>query len=173
MTVPSGETYRRKVTGLLGSQDPLDVLERTPEAIAESMKSHSAKLMRTRPYPDKWTPTEIIGHLADAECVFGYRLRMVLWEDEPTLPGFDQDLWIAAQRHNDRETLELVEIFRSLRELNLPLWKGLTENDMRRGGVHGRRGRESLGEMLRITAGHDLLHLDQLRRYISAIIDAP
>jgi hypothetical protein len=41
--------------------------------------------------------------------------------------------------------------------------------DLQRTGQHNERGPESLAVMLRMLAGHDLSHLDQIARYIRAV----
>jgi len=41
--------------------------------------------------------------------------------------------------------------------------------DVQRTGQHNERGPESLGVMLRMLAGHDLSHRDQLTQYVQAI----
>ena len=101
--------------------------------------------------------------------MYGYRLRLILCEDDPTILGTSQDSWVAALRHNEREPLELVEIFRTLRQFNLAEWRRTSPEDLKRTGQHNERGLESLGVMLRLLAGHDLSHLDQITRYISAV----
>lgn len=160
--------YRKKLEGLLGSQDPIQVLGQTPDRLARIVAENSVKLMRTRPYPGKWTPNEIIGHLSDTEWVYGFRVRLILCQDKPTILGMDQDLWVAGQKHNDREPKDLVELFRNLRSANLVLWKQLQASDLTRIGKHNERGDESLGQMLRMEAGHDLSHIDQINRYLEA-----
>jgi hypothetical protein len=74
-----------------------------------------------------------------------------------------------ALRHNEREPLELVEIFRTMRVFNLALWRRTSPEDLNRTGQHNERGPESLGMMLRLLAGHDLSHLDQIAHYIRAV----
>ena len=64
------------------------------------------RFLRTRPSEAKWTPNEIIGHLAGGEWAYGYRLRLILCDDNPTILGTNQDSWVAAQRHNEREPSE-------------------------------------------------------------------
>src|SRR6202007_2114209 len=85
--------------------------------------NHSATVLRTRPFEGQWTPNEVIGHLTDSEWVYGYRLRLMLCEDDPTILGTEQHFWFAALRHNEREPSELVEIFRTLRLFNLAVWR--------------------------------------------------
>ncbi len=160
--------YRKKAEALLGSRDPIEVLEQTPEILARLINENPTERMRSRPFADKWTPNEVIGHLVDAEWVFGCRMRLVLCEDQPTILGMDQDLWVSGQRHNERKPTELVETHRNLRRHNLALWKRMTPADLKRTAQHNERGRESLGTMLQMCAGHDLSHIDQITRYLEA-----
>jgi len=162
------EAYRKKMEGLLGDRDPIAVMAQTPDALTKIVQQHSAKTMRTRPFPGKWTPNEVIGHLTDTEWVYGYRVRLILCEDQPTILGMDQNLWVAGQRHNDRDPKELVDMFRALRQYNLFVWRQMGSNELARFGQHNERGAESLGQMLRMEAGHDLSHIDQITRYLDA-----
>ncbi len=163
------QAYREKMFNLLSNRDPLEVLAQTAFTLADIVGKHSATVLRTRPFEGKWTPNEIIGHLTDSEWVYGYRLRLILCENDPTILGTKQDLWVAALRHNEREPSELVEIFRTMRLFNLTLWRRTSPEDLKRTGQHNERGPESLGVMLRLLAGHDLSHLDQITRYIQAV----
>jgi len=167
--VSDPQAYREKMFKLLGDRNPLDVLAQTAPTLADIVRKHAATVLRTRPFEGKWTPNEVIGHLADSEWVYGYRLRLLLCEDNPTILGMNQDLWVAGQRHNEREPSELVEMFRTMRQCNLALWKRMAPADLKRTGQHNERGPESLGVMLRMLAGHDLSHLDQITRYIQAV----
>jgi len=165
----SAQTYRDKLSALIGDRKPLHVLAQTATALAGIVAQHSASLLRARPFEGKWTPNEIIGHLTDSEWVYGYRLRLIFSEDNPAILGTQQDSWVAALRHNEREPFDLVENFRVLRDLNLAVWKRIPSSDLDRTGQHNERGPESLGAMLRLLAGHDLSHLDQIARYIQAL----
>ena len=161
--------YRRRLAELLGDRDPMTVMSETADTLAGIVARHTPALLRTRPFEGKWTPNEVIGHLTDSEWTYGYRLRLILSEDNPPIIGTDQDRWVAAQRFNEREPAELVEMFRSLRRLNLAAWKIVTPGEMMRKGLHNERGEESLAQMFRMLAGHDLAHIDQINRYLEAI----
>ena len=104
----------RKLFNLLAGRDPIEVLGQTAFALADIVARHPAEIMRGRAIQGKWTPNEIIGHLTDSEWVYGYRLRLILCEDEPAILGFRQDAWVASLRHNEREPSALVEIFQTL-----------------------------------------------------------
>jgi hypothetical protein len=88
---------------LLAGQDPIEVLGLTASTLADIVGRHPAEVLRGRAIQGKWTPNEIIGHLTDIEWVYGYRLRLILCEDESAILGFRQDAWVASLRHNERE----------------------------------------------------------------------
>ena len=167
--VTDPEAYRKKLSDLLGSRDPFETMSATAGVFAGIVHKHSIEQMRTRPFEGKWTPNEIIGHLLDGEWVYGYRMRLILGEDNPTIIGMDQDLWVAAQHHNERDPKELIAAFRNIRDENLNFWTKLPAGNLNRAGQHNERGAESLGDILPMLAGHDLWHIDQINRYLETI----
>ena len=168
-SLSSSEAYRQKMFKLLGDGNALEVMGQTASKLDDIVEKNSVSVLRTRPFADKWTPNEVIGHLTDTEWVYGYRFRLILSEDNPTIVGTQQDAWVTALRYNDSDPRELLEIFRALRELNLATWRQTSAADLKRTGQHNERGPESLDTMLRLLAGHDLNHLEQINRYIQAI----
>ena len=168
LEVSAPSIYREKLSDLLAGRDPIEVLGQTASTLADIVARHPAEVLRGRAIQGKWTPNEIIGHLTDSEWVYGYRLRRILCEDEPAILGFRQDTWVASLRHNEREPSELVEIFRTLRAVNLSVWKRMSREDLQRSGQHNERGAESVAVMLQLLAGHDLSHLHQISRYIQS-----
>jgi hypothetical protein len=169
LSVSDPQAYRENLFKLLDDRNPLEVLAQTASTLADIVRRHSATVLRTQPFEGKWTPNEVIGHLTDSEWVYGYRLRLILCESNPTILGTNQELWVAGQRHNEREPSELVEMFRTCRQFNLASWKRMSPADLTRVSQHNERGPESLGVMLPMLAGHDLSHLDQIIRYIQAV----
>jgi hypothetical protein len=169
LEVSAPQTYREKLFNLLAGRDPIEVLGQTASTLADIVARHPVEVLRGRVTRGKWTPIEIIGHLTDIEWVYGYRLRLILCENEPPILGFRQDAWVASLHHNDREPSELVETFRTLRVLNLYVWRRTSPEDLHRSGQHNERGVESLAVMVRLLAGHDLSHLHQISRSIQAL----
>ncbi len=163
--------YLAEIIKTLGGRNPIEVFGQTPDKLRRIITEESVDVLRRRPYPDRWTwtPLEIIGHLLDAEWTIGWRTRAVLCDDEPTLIGMGQDKWAEVQRHNDRDPSELVEDFASLREINLRLWRSIRADQMSRVGHHNERGAESMADIMTLYAGHDLYHLEQIKRYLAAL----
>ena len=59
-------------------------------------------------------------------------------------------------------------MFAMLRSATVRLLSGCSEQDFQRVSVHAERGEESLGHMVRLYAGHDLLHIRQIDRILAS-----
>jgi uncharacterized damage-inducible protein DinB len=158
------QAYVAAVLDLLGDRDPLDVLKATPGALDRIVASTPAEMLRTPEMPGKWSMGQVLAHLADSDLVWGWRLRLVVAQDRPPLTGYDQDAWADRLGYAAAEPPRSVARFRVLREDNLWLIDRCSPADLERVGVHVERGEESLAHHLRLYAGHDLLHLNQLAR---------
>jgi hypothetical protein len=157
------------VLGLLGDRNAFDVLREMPAVLASKLDGLSPDQVGRPEASGKWAVRDVFCHLADSELVWGYRLRMVLAQDRPTLTGYDQDLW-AERLHYDRGDVKTaLERFGVLRRSNLALLDDASEAELNRVGLHAERGEESLRHMIRLYAGHDLLHLRQLDRIREAV----
>ena len=168
LAVSDPDAYRKNLFKLLGEREPLEVMAETASKLERIVREHPAAVLRARAFAGKWSVNEVIGHLVDSEWVYGYRLRLILSEDNAPIVGTQQDQWVSGLRHNQRDPGELVEEFRALRELNLAQWKRTLPAELERAGQHNERGPESLGLLLRMLAGHDLSHLQQIERYVEA-----
>jgi hypothetical protein len=107
--------------------------------------------------------------MLDAEIVSSGRYRFILAQDEPPLPGYDQDRWVDRLRHNDDDAADLVAQFTALRAANLALWQRTPAGERRRVGLHAERGPESYDLTFRLIAGHDRFHLNQARRTLEIL----
>jgi uncharacterized damage-inducible protein DinB len=118
----------------------------------------------TREGPGKWSIGEVIQHLADSELVGATRFRMVMAHDSPPLLAYDQDLWAERLRYSESNVNDALEEFSSIRRSNVRLFERASPTDFDRVGMHSERGEESLRHLLRLYAGHDLVHLRQIER---------
>jgi uncharacterized damage-inducible protein DinB len=156
--------YTEAILDLLGSADPFDVLSTTPDALQSAIDGMSEAELSVPEAADKWSVRHVLRHLADSELVWAWRLRMVMAQDKPLLTGYDQDAWAARLHYANAPADESLEEFRVLRRGNLRLLQSAAPEDLERVGVHVERGEESLARMVRLYAGHDLLHVRQIVR---------
>ena len=168
-SVQQAREYVTAVLDLVGTQDPIAVLRRTPDAVRSAIEGLTESEISQPEQPGKWSIRHVVRHLADCDVVWGFRLRLVLAQDRPTLTGFDQDRW-AERLHYERAPVQnALNEFSVLRRSNLWLIAEASPRDLERVGVHAERGEESVAHMIRLYAGHDLLHLAQLARIRAAV----
>jgi len=174
-TNPAGGTpeqtreYATAVLDLLGEQEPLVVLGRTNQRLDHLIEGLTPEELATPEAPGKWSISAVVQHLADAELVLAYRLRMVLAEDRPPISGYDQDRWSARLQYERADIQQAREQFAVLRHSNVRIVGSASEADLRRVGVHAVRGEQTLHMLMRLWAGHDLLHLRQIDRIGRAV----
>ena len=156
--------YTKAILGLLGDRDPIAVLEKTPGEVTRLVTRLTAEELARPESPGKWSMRQVIRHLADSEVVWGYRLRRVIAEDRPRIEGYDQDRWAVGLHYDQADVIECLAELRALRIGHLRLLRALGPAEKMRVGVHSERGEESVEHMIRMYAGHDTLHLNQLER---------
>lgn len=161
--------YIDAILELLGDRDPMAVLRSTPDALREAVDDTPASLLTVPEADGKWSVADVVHHLADSEIMWSVRLRKALAEDRPPLPGFDQDRWAKALGYGKRDPGPSLEAFLAVRRANTALIEALGEEALGRVGIHRERGEESVGHMMRLYAGHDLLHLRQIQRIRGAV----
>jgi DinB superfamily len=163
------QSYIAALLEILGSRDPWEVLAETPAALRETTAGLTPEQESAPERPGKWSIRQVAQHLADSELVGAFRFRMVLAHDAPELPGYDQDLWADRLGYQDVDVATALEQFSYLRRLNLQLLRRAAPEDMKRVMRHAERGDEPLGQMIKLYAGHDLVHLRQIARIRQAI----
>lgn len=154
--------YTQRILGCLEGMEPMVVQAATANRLAQLIESVSASELRSRPAPGKWSVSEIIAHLADAEIVGGFRLRFILGSPGAPIVAYDQDRWVTSGHYEKRDPQKSLELFRALREANLALVDSLTPEQWTQYGIHSERGQESIEHIVRMFAGHDINHLQQV-----------
>jgi hypothetical protein len=167
--VADAAAYTAAILAALGSRDPLEVLRTTPAAVGQAVAGLPPATLATAEEPGKWSMLHVVQHLADAELVGAFRYRMILAHDRPELQGYDQDRWADALRYGESDLGGALDQLTTLRAANLRVLERTSPAERRRVGVHAERGEESVEHLLRMYAGHDLVHLRQLQRIARAV----
>ena len=164
------ETFEQYIDRILSYAGPKTrahrkILERTPKLLARRVGGASRKHLTQRPKPGKWSPRDILAHLADVEVLWGFRIRLVLGESGVPLIGMDQDVW--AKRYRRVDPRGALATFLALRRANIELIDGLRPADLRRWGRHTQFGRLTIARMVALLAGHDINHSRQIEGILS------
>ncbi|MBI4261209.1 MAG: DinB family protein [Actinobacteria bacterium] len=170
--VATPSAYREMLLSWAGDGDPAEVQEASGGEL-RSLIARAGERLRQAPAPGEWSAVEVLGHIADAELVGAARYRWILAHDRPALAPYEQDDWVERLDHRSAPPDELLDLFEALRRANLALWRRTPEADRARLGIHAERGPESYETTFRMIAGHDRVHLDQLRRTVEAVEAMP
>ena len=160
------QQYTQRLLGYGDGKDPLRLQQAAPGKLAALVKGKTGKQLMQRPAPDKWSVAEILAHLADAELAISWRLRQVLTNNAIPIQAYDQDLWAKTFNYARRDPRQSLANFRSLREANLALLKSVPRKLWENYGVHAERGNESVNHIVKMVAGHDLNHLQQIHKIL-------
>ncbi len=76
--------YVNAVLELVGDRDPLEVLRETPEALRVAIVGLPLDKLRQPEREGKWSIVHVLQHLADADIVWAWRMRLILAQDRPT-----------------------------------------------------------------------------------------
>ena len=79
---------------------------------------------------------EVLGHLADAEIIYGYRLRQMLADTKAVIAPLDQDAWARNLNYLDSPPSELVAFYGLGRHHNLRLLRSLKVSDLSKSASH-------------------------------------
>jgi hypothetical protein len=160
--------YVNALTDLTDGQEPLDMFARAGAGVREAIAGLSEAQLRTPEREGKWSMRDVVRHLADAELVLAFRYRMILAHDRPAIAAYDQDLWVQRLERDD-DTATIAGDLETVRSINLRLLRAQPPEAWQRVGIHSERGEESLALLVRMAAGHDVVHTRQLLRIRAAV----
>jgi hypothetical protein len=143
----------------LGERAAWEVIEETAGRLKFLLERLGPKVEEA-PAPGKWSPRQIVCHLADCEIVFAYRLRQALAQEHHVIQPFDQDQW--ATQYDSCDARTALTVFGAVREWNVRLIHSLTPGHLRKKLTHPERGEMQVSVVVETMAGHDLNHLSQI-----------
>lgn len=120
---------------LVYESNVLDAMEQQAIRFREFMESVPANQLHILHAPYTWTIAEVLGHCNDTERVFSYRAMRIAAGDKTPLPGFDENLQVAAFDYGVCDLNDLVDEWGHLRRSNIHLFSRLTSKQWREIGT--------------------------------------
>ena len=143
---------------LVPETDIIEVLEGQAADVRQRTSAFIPAREQFRYADGKWTVREVLGHVTDAERVFGFRAFCFSRGDENPLPGFDENDYVARSGFDRRNLADLVQEFGQLREANLAVLRRLDDDAWKRMGTASGKP-VSVRALAYIMAGHVRHHL--------------
>ncbi len=148
----------------LDSRPVPEIIASTPATLESLAEAIGPDHIAAPPAPGKWTPAEILCHLADCEVAFGFRLRQTLAENHHVLQPFDQEMWAAT--YHGVTARQALAAFSAMREWNLILIRNTPQSAAQKPVTHPERGAMTFSTIIETMAGHDLNHIAQLQKLV-------
>jgi len=147
---------------LVTEENILDALSSQISEMRQLFASASPAQETHRYAPGKWSVREMLGHIGDAERVFGYRALTFSRGAQTPLPGFDENEFVATANFDQRSLASLLQEFMYLREANLAMLRPLDDTAWKRTGT-ANNAVISVRALAYIMVGHARHHLTILR----------
>jgi uncharacterized protein (TIGR03083 family) len=157
-----GEFYSDYVARASKYPDVLAQLAAQRDELAGLVGQVSEAQAEQPPAPDEWTFKQVIGHLADAERVFGYRALRFSRKDATPLPGFDQGVFTRESNFNAQPLADLLAEWDHLRAANMLMFRAVPPDRFMQRGTASNTP-ITLRALLYVIVGHAEQHLDSLR----------
>jgi hypothetical protein len=154
--------YYDRYISLIGDDDIIEFLDEQRITSEKFLKTFTEDQGNYSYADGKWTVKEVIGHVIDTERIMAYRALAFARSEGQSLPGFEQDDYVAESNFKQRTLDDIINEFRTVRESNILLFKSLDEE------ILNRRGTASGSEvtvlaLIYIIAGHEKHHMNTLR----------
>jgi hypothetical protein len=106
----------------------------------------------------KWSIRQVLGHLVDAERVFGYRAFCISRGEQAALPSFDENEYVRAARSDATPLRDLADELALVRESNLVVLRRLEPAEWVRVGTASGKP-VTVRALAFIMAGHPRHHV--------------
>lgn len=164
-----GVGYMESTTAGIGQIASL--LRATVDIAAAEATALGREAAAWHPTDGAWCVNAVLGHLIEAEQRgFAGRIRLILDQDRPLLPGWDQPAVALARRDCERPAGALAAEFSRLRLAGIALLDRLVPAELERTGMHPDVGELSVRDLLHEWVFHDREHLRQLLENTRALL---
>ncbi len=119
--------------------------------------------IRYRPAPGEWSAIEVVGHMVDKMRHWSRRVERVLKEEQPTLPGYDQDAEVREYDYQHADANTLFEQLQQQCEHFATLIESIPTSELERKGIHGEFGNMTLRQCIEAPLKSVPEHLEQLK----------
>ncbi|MDN4607676.1 YfiT family bacillithiol transferase [Sporosarcina highlanderae] len=113
-----------------------------------------------------WTVLQLVHHIADSQLNMYQRLKLALTDDNPTVPGFDEEKW-AIQPDTELPAESSIKMLEGINERIVSLGNHITEEQLNRTFTHQKNGEITVATKLRKLAWHEEHHLAHIKMALS------
>jgi uncharacterized damage-inducible protein DinB len=159
--------YYHKYINLVINDGLKTAFEKHQTELISFLKDIPKKKWNYRYAEGKWSIKEVVQHIIDAERVFAYRALCFARKDQTPLPGFDENIFAANSKADDRSKKDLLKELKTVQESSVILFNSFDEEQLDQPGVASGKPTYVKG-IAYILLGHALHHKKILEdRYLN------
>ena len=158
--------YYHKYINLAISDDLKTALEKHQIELISFLKDIPKKKWNYRYAEGKWSIKEVVQHIIDAERVFTYRALRFARKDQTPLPSFDENIFAANSKADDRSKKDLLKELKAVQASSAQMFESFDEEQLNQSGIASEKSTYVKG-ITYIVFGHSLHHKNILKeRYL-------
>lgn len=147
----------------------LEILQRTPQTLSQLLGGLSDEWIFNNEGGETWSPFDVMGHLIHGDKTdWMHRADIIL--SDTTNKSFEPfDRFAQFEASKGKTLNELLKEFAEVRQVNINKLKAyrITDDDLKRTGMHPAFGEVSLAQLLSTWTVHDLDHIAQVVRVMA------
>lgn len=138
-------------------------LRAIPGIFRQALRISDEQVIRHRPAAGEWSAIEVLGHMIDKMFHWSRRVERIAREEQPTLPGYDQDAEVREHGYQQADPAALCAELQQHCERFATLVAALPSSALQRQGIHGEYGPMTLQQCVQAPLESVAEHLEQLR----------
>lgn len=163
---PIGQLQVPEEVTLENVQDWLKEIEIYTTRLRETVDSLSNEELSKTYREGAWTVRQLVHHIADSQLNMYQRLKLALTDENPTIPGFDEEKW-AVQPDTKLPVEPSIKMLEGINERIVSLGSSLTEEQLGRTFIHQKNGQVTVAAKLAKLAWHENHHLAHIKIALS------
>lgn len=144
----------------------IEGLQAGPEAMAVISRRIPQEQWDTPTGPERFTPREVIAHLADWESRLRGRMQSAISSPLAVVPAWDEGQLATSQNYAGSDWNERLATWVLERAATVAFLTSLEPEQFNAQFTHQERGPMAIDDQAAFTLGHDLYHLEQLSALI-------
>ena len=147
----------------MNTQQVIQILQATPATLKALITGLDPALHTWKPEPNEWSINEVIGHLIECDrLAFADRIRLMLAEENPEIPGIDVNALAAQRNDNDCDAFALLDELADQRVACVALVLSLGDAELARRGFFKKHGTFCVSDFVYEWSYHDHDHIQQI-----------
>lgn len=159
--------YYHRYINLAIHDDLQTAFEKHQTELVSFLKDIPKKKWNYRYAEGKWSIKEVVQHIIDAERVFAYRALCFARKDQTPLPSFDENIFAANSKADERSKKDLIKELKTVQESSAQMFNSFDKEQLEQPGVASGKPTYVKG-IAYIVLGHVLHHKKILEeRYLA------